>query len=498
MRFGAKKPFGQAIEGVDFQGNAVIAVVVPVAGAEWFLTAQVDRGHFIAEVVKDETWIAATGALTLLGAAVAGFLSRERRALAVARAGQAAQEDRLRALGLMQAICDGSSDAMFAKDREGRYLMCNPQAARLIGRPAEDIVGRDDRALFAPEHADQLMKNDQLVLVADRIETFEETFTTSEGLVTFLATKGPLHDAFGAVAGMFGVARDITERKRAEEALRESEATTRAILASMGDGMFIAQDRHFVFANLALPALLGYAHDEFIGLPFEKVVAPHDLDLWNERYEQRVGDGVEPRRQYELQLLKRDGTGSLWVELRANRFTYQGRPAVLGLVRDMSERRQAEVALRDVSELVQAVEDSLPEQMAVLDAKGVIVAVNVAWQEFAATHARGSDRSVAALGVGADYVAVCRSAQGPGSEGASDAADGITAVLEGRAERVHAGVSVVITADQDRWFSLSVTPLRTSRGGAVVVHSDITQRREAEDALRASEALYRSMVAAPR
>ena len=445
--------------------------------------------------VQNELWIAATGALAVLASVVAAFLSRERHTATLIRADQAVLDDRLRALGLMQAIADSSSDAIFAKDHEGRYLMCNPEATRLIGRPVDEIIGHDDRDLFGPEAAAELRVNDQRVMATGRTGTYEEALVTSDGVITFLATKGPLRDATGAVAGMFGISRNINDRKRVEEALQASEATNRAVLQSMGDGMFIAQDRRFVFANASLPALLGYAHGDFIGLPFESVIAPEHLDIWNDRYEQRVGSGVEPRRQYELQMLTRDGGEPVWVELRANRFVHQGRPAVLGLVRDMTERRQAEVALRDVSELVQAVEDSLPEHMAVLDARGVIVAVNVAWREFAAANAGAAGLSAATLGMGVNYLEICRSAQGPGSEGAHEAAAGISAVLDGRREQYRQEYPCH-SADEQRWFSLSVTPLRTSRGGAVIVHSNITQRRRAEEALRSSEALYRSMVTA--
>jgi PAS domain S-box-containing protein len=173
----------------------------------------------------------------------------------------------------------------------------------------EDI-GHDDRER-SPEQAARFMANDRRR--RRPFVSYEEAIDTAEGTLTFLATKGPLHDDSGAVAAVFGISRDITQRQRAEQALRESEATTRAILAAMGDGMFIAQDRRFVFANPALPALLGYTHDEFVGLPFEKVIAPEHLELWTERFEQRVGEGIEPRAQYEVQMLRRDGGDPVWV-----------------------------------------------------------------------------------------------------------------------------------------------------------------------------------------
>jgi PAS domain S-box-containing protein len=610
-------PFGQAAEGLDFRGTAVLGVVRPVPGTDWFLVAKIDRSEIRAAALHDAVWILATGALALLGVAVGGFLLRERRALETARAEHAQQDDRLRSLALMQAISESSNDAIFAKDRKGRYLLCNREASRLMGRPVEAILGHDDRALFPPEQAAAIMANDARVMAEDRINTYEENLSTSDGAVTFLATKGPLHDEAGRIAGMFGISRNITERKHAEAALRDSEATNRTLLGAMADGMFVAQDHRFVFANPALPRMLGHADGEFVGLPFSAVVAPEFLALWTQRFEARVGNGPEPVGHYEVQFLHHNGRDRLWVELRASRFQHQGRPAVLGLIRDVSERRQtqallesellrrrvlieesrdgivvldaqgacyeanaafagmtgyslaelskmhvwdwdlhwskdrlaesaghqrsgsiafesvmrckngalrdvdvranvaeiggrrlifcvsrditerkqAEQALRDVSALVQAVEDSVLDHMAVLDRDGIVINVNDAWQRFAAQHGAEAGRPAPRTGIGSDYLAVCRGADAAGGDAGSEVADGIAAVLAGRQEVFsleYAGRG----PDPQRWFHMNVTPLRTSAGGAVVVHADVTQRHRAEAAVRESEAQYRSMISA--
>jgi PAS domain S-box-containing protein len=109
----------------------------------------------------------------------------------------------------------------------------------------------------------------------------------------------------------------------------------------MADGMFVAQDRRFVFANPALSALLGYTPEAFAGIDFQDVVAPESLPVWNERFDQRVSlDMPEPERHYDVAFQHAQGH-YVWMELRAARFQYQGRPAVLGLLRDMTERRLA-------------------------------------------------------------------------------------------------------------------------------------------------------------
>jgi PAS domain S-box-containing protein len=131
-----------------------------------------------------------------------------------------------------------------------------------------------------------------------------------------------------------------------DDRLLESDANYRTLLEALADGVFVAQDHRFVFANPRLPAMLGHAPEAFAGMPFASVVAPEFLDLWVERFDARVGPGEEPPRQYELAFLRADGT-RIWVELRASRVQFGGRPAVLGIIRDVTERRDAEHALRD-------------------------------------------------------------------------------------------------------------------------------------------------------
>ena len=144
------------------------------------------------------------------------------QALAGARQELAAQAEAAGAQQLLAAIADNSSDAIFAKDREGRYLLANRSVERVIGKTAAQIVGQDDSALF-PLQAEMIRANDRRVMDENRRMTYEETIDTVEGERTFLATKGPLRDARGQVSGMFGISRDITERHQAALQLAKSQ-----------------------------------------------------------------------------------------------------------------------------------------------------------------------------------------------------------------------------------------------------------------------------------
>jgi PAS domain S-box-containing protein len=131
---------------------------------------------------------------------------------------------------LLGEIAERASEAIFVKDLDGRYLLANAEALRLLGRPLGQVIGFDDTALFPAEHARILRANDLQVMQSGRTTSCEETIRTLEGDTVFLSTKGPVHDEHGRVIGMFGIARDITARQRAEDARRASEEKLRLFI----------------------------------------------------------------------------------------------------------------------------------------------------------------------------------------------------------------------------------------------------------------------------
>ncbi len=128
--------------------------------------------------------------------------------------------EKQRTLDLLSAIADNSEDAIFAKDLKGRYLLFNAAASRHVGKGPGEVLGRDDYSLFPPEQAEFLMDIGRRVVESGYTETNEETLDTPHGRRTFLATKGVLRDADKRIFGIFGISREITERKAAEDEMR--------------------------------------------------------------------------------------------------------------------------------------------------------------------------------------------------------------------------------------------------------------------------------------
>lgn len=123
---------------------------------------------------------------------------------------------------LLRTVTDGTPDAVFVKDREGRYLLFNAGAARLVGKTPEEVLGRDDSGLFSPEEVEMIKRNDQEVMQSNQVRSSEESLMVGGELRTFMALKAPFHNAAGEVAGLIGISRDISERRAMEQKLRHT------------------------------------------------------------------------------------------------------------------------------------------------------------------------------------------------------------------------------------------------------------------------------------
>ena len=156
---------------------------------------------------------------------------------------------------------------------------------------------------------------------------------------------------------------------------------------------------------------------------------------------------------------------------------------------DITDRKHTEQTLQASEELYVAVINSLSAQIAVLDGDGKITAINQAWQEFTEKNAGDRDRS----GVGVNYLQICRDGVGEFTENASEARAGIESVLRGELA-VFTLEYPCHSPDEERWFLLSVTPLRNDGGGAVISHQNITERKKAEAELRETEEFNRSII----
>jgi PAS domain S-box-containing protein len=303
MRKEAK--LGDLVKGLDYRGVPAMGVVQAIPGTDWLLLAQLDQSELYAMASDYAFWIALVGLLTLFVAVTVIYLFHQHQKLSATQRESEIQSEKLRVLQLLDAIAEGSDDAIFIKDVEGRYQMFNRAASRFTGRKSEEVLGHDDTEIFPKEEAEQLIANGRRIMADNRTRTSEEKLTTPVGEKIFLATKGPLHDAEGEVIGMFSISRDITEEKRAEAALRESEERFCNLFEHFPVAyQALDRDGYFIDTNLVLCDLLGYQREELLGRRFGEFWSESTKDDFPQTFEE-LRRNQQP--QAELQLVHKKG-----------------------------------------------------------------------------------------------------------------------------------------------------------------------------------------------
>ncbi len=269
---------------------------------------------------------------------------------------------------ILRSVIESTSDVVFVKDIWGRYVIINSTGARWLSKPIEEIIGKDDSELFPPEIALKLMEADRKMMLAGETLTYEEDIPESGIMRTLLTTKCPWRDAEGTVIGVVGIARDISDRKATEAAVRESEERLRAIvdLAAVGIAQ-IAPSGEWIEVNQKLCDIVGYSREELVMLTFKDITHPEDLEAdlaYVERLFAREIDSYSMEKRY----IRKDGS-PVWVQITTSSVRHlSGEPKYLiGVIEDISDRKQAELALLEREQFLASIYDGVEHPIFVID-----------------------------------------------------------------------------------------------------------------------------------
>ena len=233
-------------------------------------------------------------------------------------------------------------------------------------------------------------------------------------------------------------------------------------------------------ANATAARMLGVTHGSLLTRHLSTFMLGEDRDRYYLHRKQIIATG-EPL-SYQLRMVKSDGT-QLWVHLAATATQdTAGVPVLRVVLSDISESKMAAAALHESEQFKQAILDSISSQIAVLNQDGTIVAVNQAWQQFALTNSKVSGQAARHTQIGTSYLDICQTSLGESSDGAAEARQGILDVLNGRLPGFNLDYPCH-SPDQQRWFTLSVTPIFEKIPGVVITHIEITARKKAEEDL---------------
>lgn len=242
-------------------------------------------------------------------------------------------------------ILDTFPDLVWLKDADGTYQMCNPAFERFFGARESEILGKTDFVFVEPELARFFQQGVREAMASEQPTQNEEWVTSpADGRrVLFETIKTPLRDRNGKILGVLSISRDITERESESRHL----ALVHFALNHVMEAAYLAdQQGYFHYVNDEACRALGHPHDELLKLRVIDV----DSDMTQPEQWQAFWDQLKTQKTmtFESHHKARDGT-VFPVEINANYFEFSGQAYVLGLVRDITERKQVEKQIRNLA-----------------------------------------------------------------------------------------------------------------------------------------------------
>jgi PAS domain S-box-containing protein len=388
--------------------------------------------------------------------------------------------------GLLRTLIDVLPVSIYVKDTRSRFLVANDECARAVGAASpEELLGKTDADFFPPELAAAFREDERKVLAGESVVNLEEASVHPDGTArTELTTKVPLRDEAGAIIGLVGVSRDISERKQADEALRASEALLRSITDHTEDCIFVKdRESRTIFMNPAgfranaLPpeTLLGHSDAEFIEDPAEaeKFLA-HDRRVMESGQTETV----------EEELTSATGEKRVLLTTKAPRFDSAGNViGLVGVARDITAQKAAENALRESEQRLRSIIEAEPECVKVISRQGKLLEMNAAGLAMLDA-ARLEEVSTKPL---LSFIA---------SEHHSAFMALHHQVMAGKAATL--GYETIGLKGTRRWLETHAVPLRDAAGNVTAllgVTRDVTAQKQAEAALRESHERYELVVA---
>jgi PAS domain S-box-containing protein len=343
----------------------LLATILSAGAANYFLTGQLRSFHLTG--AND---LAALTLFVLTGAIISGLsesLHRAHRRL-VAHERHCAEEALSHERYLLRTLMDNLPDTIYFKDAASRFLRINKALATYLSLsdPAQ-AIGKTDFEFFTQEHTGLAYADEQgIIRTGQPVVGKEERRVWLDGRVRwFSTTKMPFRDKDGKIIGTFGVSRDITNVKLAEEALRKSEQRFRTFVDHATDAFFLQDDKGVILdVNRQACASLGYTRDELVG----KTPEAFDPDLTPAMIEE-LDRSLNANEMVAFESRHRRKDGVIFpVDVRGRVFWEGGRRFLVSLARDISERKQHEALLEDQKRILELIiqGEPLPHVLTVL------------------------------------------------------------------------------------------------------------------------------------
>jgi PAS domain S-box-containing protein len=372
----------------------------------------------------------------------------------------------------LRALFSAMEDVIIVYDRDGRYVRVAPTNPALLFRPPEDMIGKLIHEILPKELHEPFMTTIHKVLAGEENVSIEYPLTLGGKQFWFDANASKLTEN-----QVFWVARDITERKQAEDALRESEARTRLILETAIDAFIsINSQSEIIEWNPQATQIFGWTHEEAVGRNLADLIIPESYRNAHKKGVQHylsTGEGPVLNQRIEITGLHRNGH-LFPIELAITSIPTAGGASFTAFVRDITERKQAEEALAASQQMLRQVLDTIPSRVFWKDRSLNFIGSNQAFALDAGL--KSPEELVGKNDFDMTWAEQARLYQNDDQT-----------VMESRQPKLNFEEPHTDSDGRTTWVRTSKVPLLNTRGqvdGILGIYDDVTAEKAAEEAIR--------------
>jgi len=362
------------------QGRHFIVVGIALAVLYWIIEATVHAfilhdGSFVQQLFASdahELWMRSLTLILFVPFGVYAYVATIKRT----QADQALRESE----GKYRTLLDTLPQNIFSKDTDLVYVACNENFARELGIAPEEFAGKTDYDFFPQELAEKYRADDKRVMESGQTQELDETYIQDGEDIIVHTVKTPIKDENANTLGILGIFWDITEAKRAEAALRESEERFRTVFDKAMDGMLLAdlETKKFYTGNEMICRMLGYTLEEVKNLGVMDIHRQEDLPYVMEQLEKLLTGELDINR--DIPVKRKDGT-VFYADITAGPIALARKTYLLGIFRDITARKQAEQALQAASQRNETVLETSMDGFLTMRPDGTIGDCNKAFCE---------------------------------------------------------------------------------------------------------------------
>lgn len=379
-------------------------------------------------------------------------------------------------------LVEHSGTLISVKDTEGRYQLVNRQWEEVTGLAREQVLGRTDDLLFPGASGETFRRHDREAMESGRAVEREEGLATTWGQRHFISTKFPLRDEAGRVTGVCAMTTDITERKKAEAALRQNRLFLAELVEHSGALIFVKDlEGRYLLINRKWEKVTGLTRQEVLGKT-DDVLFPANASAFraNDREAIQSGTAVEREEALETAAGQRHFL-SVKFPLRDDAGQVTG---VCGMTTEITERKRAEAAERETRRLLRDVLDTVPVRVFWKDRESRYLGCNLPFAKDAGLTAPDQVVGRSDFEIGLNEQAELYRADD-------------RQVMESGVPKLGYEEPQTAPRGERVWLRTSKIPLRDAAGAVVGVlgtYEDITGQKAAQESLRESERKYRELV----